>query len=165
MSYVMGSDHLPIIIELNNGTTRLVNNQAKPSKWKSKHVDWTWTPFTEEVEKSLPLSEGLSIDQKVKKFNSILIDAGYRHVGKTKHKRNNLCLTPAVKTAIKKGNILRKDLNAASRQEWLDACQEARRLTEESKVDHWVEFLDELEEERDHGKTWRMIRHTKQHGP
>ena len=62
---VMGSDHLPIIIELNNGTTRLVNNQAKPSKWKSKHVDWTWTPFTEEVEKSLPLSEGLSIDQKV----------------------------------------------------------------------------------------------------
>ena len=152
----MGSDHLPIILELNNGTTRLVNNQAKPSKWKSKHVDWT--PFTEEVEKSLPLSEGLNIDQKVKQFNSILIDAGYRHVGKTKPKRNNLCLTPAVKTAIKKRNILRKDLNAASRQEWLDACQEARRLTEESKVDHWVEFLDELEEERDHSKTWRMIR-------
>ena len=55
----MGSDHLPIILELSNGTTRLVNNNAKPSKWKAKNVDYT--PFTEEVEKCFPLTEGMTI--------------------------------------------------------------------------------------------------------
>ena len=100
------------------------------------------------------------IDQKTKLFNSALVNAGIMHIGKTKPKRNNLCLTAPVKTAIKKRNSQQpeKNLTVANRQNWIVACQEAARLSEETKLEHWVEFLEELSEEGDHAKTWRMIR-------
>ena len=151
----LGSDHLPIIFEIDNGNTRLVNNSPKPARWKSKNVDWD--AFSAEVESHFPLDESLTVNEKVSAFNSILIQAANTHVGKTKPKRTNPWMTSKVRTAVKKRNRLRKEVST-KRVEWLSACQEVKEVTQEAKTEAWSNYLDTLESDPDASKTWKVIR-------
>ena len=75
------SDHLPVYIKVNNSVATLKPSQRRP-KWKS-NVDWT--KFTNEVEDNIvKVTSSLSMKEKVETFNSVLIEAAKKHVGKIK---------------------------------------------------------------------------------
>ena len=66
-------------------------------------------------------------------------------------------VTPAVRTAVRKRNQLRRVVQT-KRKEWLDACNEVRRLIEDSKRKAWEDFLLEAEYSVDPSEMWRVIR-------
>ena len=154
----LGSDHLPIIIELQNCTTRTHQVPKRyRQRWKRTKVDWH--SFAEQIEEKLEGSYHRTdnLNQRVKVFTRIMTDAGYTHVGKTTPRVNRVYMTPAVQTAVKKRNLLRRDI-ANKRVEWLEACREVKELTKEAKEQSWVDYLGELEDDPDPTRVWRTIK-------
>merc|ERR1711963_575370 len=68
----------------------------------TSNVDWK--QFTQEVEDNIEKVTGsMSMKEKVDTFNSVLIEAGKKHVGKTKvGGRRKACITPPVRAAIRR---------------------------------------------------------------
>ncbi len=61
--------------------------------------------------------------------------------------------TPALRDAIKQRNILRRTVQS-NRVEYLVACGEVRRLSEEARRAKWEEFLADLEGNPDPAKAF-----------
>jgi ribonuclease HI len=156
----LGSDHLPIIIEMKNGKTRTHQTPKKfRNRWKRGKVDWTG--FQEEIEQKLNGSYrrnyDISFDCRVKRFTDILINAGYNNIGKTAPRTSKIWLSPAVKTAIKKRNNFRRDL-LNKRREWLESCKEVSEMISEEKEKAWIDYLDDMETNPDPARVWRTIK-------
>ena len=122
----MGSDHLPITIELECEVNATKPGAARP-RWNSKGVDWA--VFSSEVERraeEFSTSDKLCV--RVKTFNEILRSAARVAVGRTKpRKTNNTPMTPRIKTLAKKKNMLRRNWRTR-REEWLEACRETKEM-------------------------------------
>ncbi len=65
--------------------------------------------------------------------------------------------TPALRDAIKQRNTLRRTVQA-NRVEYLAACGEVRRLSEEARRGKWEEFLADLEGNPDPARAWNLIK-------
>ena len=82
----LGSDHMPIVIEVKNERTRRHTHCKKQRRrWRNAKADWP--NFTNQVEKKIEEITGMEspddFSKKVAEFNKILVQAGYDHVGKT----------------------------------------------------------------------------------
>ena len=154
----MGSDHLPVVFEITNDTSKTIPVPKKSTlRWKRKKVDWP--AFTAEIEEKLDgtYRRKDDIHRRVENFNKVLIDAGWNHIGKTQPKRKEQLLSPKVKSAIKKRNRLRDEIGC-KRAEWIQACQEVNEMIANDKESAWIEFLDDLEFDPDAAKVWSLIR-------
>ncbi len=156
----LGSDHLPIILEIKNCKTRTHQIPKKSRlRWKSAKVDRIG--FTNEIEKKLSESykrdEDISFDRRVNRFTDTLINSGYNNIGKTAPRASKIWLSPAVKTAIKKRNAFRRDLKN-KRLEWLESCREVNQMISEEKERAWIDYLDEMDTNPDPSKVWRTIK-------
>ena len=149
------SDHLPFYIKVNNSVATLKPSQRRP-KWKS-NVDWT--KFTNEVEDNIvKVTSSLSMKKKVETFNSVLIKAAKKHVGKIKSGgRRKPCITPTVRTALRRRNGLRKDITS-NKKEWKEAVKEGRRLKIKAKTQAWKDYLEEAINEKEDSKIFKIIR-------
>ena len=98
-----GSDHLPILIEVNN-KVKHVNNLDSKVKWKSRDVDWE--VFKETVEQeilNIDETKVLSTKEEFRQYNKIQTSTAEIHVGETKASRNTKdWMTPHVRAAIRK---------------------------------------------------------------
>lgn len=150
----IGSDHLPIVIEINNTHTNIRNKPHRRSRWKT---NGNWAEFQDEIEGKMPMEKCDSYNQHVHNFNKILIAAGKNHIGKTKPKSGKSWINPKVRAAIRKRNQLRKHVKE-KREEWLEACRDARVIAEEAKEESWINFIGDLENDPDTTKVWRTIR-------
>ena len=120
----LDSDHLPIVTEIKHSEVQTISTTPFSFRWKSKNVDWA--AFRQAVEDNIvPDREFTSLSERVAVFNEILIEAGNKHVGKTKPSRTKFAMNPKVKALVKKRNRLRKEV-ATKRKEWLEAAEEAR---------------------------------------
>ena len=100
----------------------------------------------------------MSMKEKVDAFNSVLIEAGKKHVGKIKvGGRRRACITPPVRAAIRRRNRLRKNMRT-NREEWKEASKEVRDLKREAKEQAWKDYLNEAINEKDDTKVYRIIR-------
>ncbi len=70
-----------------------------------------------------------------------MVSAAAKHVGLTKPKPWS---TPALRDAVKLCYTLRRTV-LSKREEYLAACGEERRLSEEARRTKWEEFLADLE--------------------
>ena len=152
----MGSDHSPIVLELKASDIQSISTTPLRTRWKSKGVDWE--AFRNEVESSLPYDHShLSLGDRIAVFNDILIEAGNRHVGKTKPSRTKFAMNPKVRTLVKKRNWYRKNIRT-HRAEWITAVQEVRQARDEAKLEAWTDFVEDLENSDDVSKVWRTIK-------
>ena len=104
----LGSDHMPIIIEVKHENTQRHAMKQRRARWKRTKADWG--SFTEQIEKKLESAETpepVSFPQKVANFNKLLVQAGYDHVSKTSPKNNDSWMNPTIRGALKKRNLLR----------------------------------------------------------
>ena len=154
----LGSDHMPIIIEVKHENTQRHAMKQRRARWKRTKADWG--SFTEQIEKKLESAETpepVSFPQKVANFNKLLVQAGYDHVGKTSPKSKDSWMNPTIRGALKKRNLLRREVGR-KRREWLQACAEAQELIDDAKNKAWEDYLSEVEFSVDPSEMWRVIR-------
>ena len=98
----LGSDHLPIVVQVKLKITATRHQANNRPRWKRNGVDWE--PFRAAVEEAvLELNENEPLVKRISQFNSTLISATKEHVGKCKRgPRSNDWITPEVRAAINK---------------------------------------------------------------
>ena len=153
------SDHLPIVTSISCKTHHQPVLGAR-ARWRSQGVDWK--EFTKEVEEKMEesmMGVVTNIHERVKRLNSIMMEAAYKHVGKVKprKKKRNLWLTPTVRGCIRKRNKLRRDLKT-NRKEWLDACKETNDAIREAKTECWREVVEGAINSEEEGKVWSFVK-------
>ena len=151
----MGSDHSPIVIEVSDAVPQTITSTPLRTRWSRKKADWA--AYREEVENNLHNVSDSSMTNMVRSFTNIMIEAGKKHVGKTKPTKSKFAMNPKVKALVKKRNRLRKEVST-KRVEWIQAARDVREAREEAKVEAWSEFVETLETDPDSGKVWRVIR-------
>ena len=150
------SDHLPIKVVIQS----VVHHQplfTQEARWKRNGVNWE--NFRKEVENRV---SGLKLEPNMKRrahrFDQILKDAAIIHVGKTKPgRKTNTVITPTVNAALKKRNKLRKKVST-HREEWIEACKEARDATNKAKEQSWKDLLDSAISDIDDSRLWKIIK-------
>ncbi len=140
MGEYLGSDHLPITIEL-RCQTPVASDLHKRARWNIRDVNWQ--AFSEAVNESVRSFQvqGMKLRHHIRRLNRAMISAAAKHVGKSKPGRKTKpWSTPALRDAIKQRNTLRRTVHS-NRVEYLAACGEVRRLSEEARRAKWEEFL------------------------
>ncbi len=138
----LGSDHLPITIEL-RCQTLVASDSHKRDRWNTRDV--YWQAFTEAVEESVRSFQAQYMNIRIRRLNRAVVSAAAKHVGKSKPSRKTKPRsTPALRDAIKQRNALRRAVQS-NRVEYLAACVEVRRLSEETRRTKLEEFLAVLE--------------------
>ena len=83
----LGSDHMPIIIEVKHENTQRHSMKQRRTRWKRTKADWG--SFTEQIGKKLDSAETpepVSFPLKVANFNKLLVRAGYDHHSRSTEK-------------------------------------------------------------------------------
>ncbi len=109
--------------------------------------DVNWQAFSEAVEESVRSChvQDMNLRHRISRLNRTMISAAVKHVGKSKHGRKTKpWSTPALRDAIKQRNSLRRTVQS-NRVEYLAACSEVMRLSEEARRAKWEEFLADIE--------------------
>ena len=150
------SDHLPILVTI-NASIQHQSIFGKAARWRKNGVDWN--AFRQEAEATCDtFTSEQNATVRVLRFNTALIEAAQKHVGKTKPgPRTKTHMTPTVRAALKKRNKLRKDVKN-NRQAWLDACKEAQEEINNAKEDSWRDLLEDTMEEANDSKLWGVIK-------
>jgi ribonuclease HI len=151
-----GSDHMPILITLQTK----VNYQpvlGRRPRWKSKGVDWSaFTKAVDEYVQKLTPTESMKHQQC--RFAEALINAAKSHVGKVKPgARTKVWMNPAIRTAIRKRNGLRRDIKN-KRREWLESCKEVNDAIRNAKTESWRNLLEDAVAADDDTLLWRIIK-------
>ena len=123
-------------------------------------------PFREELElrlqqgswPELPLPcKPLDINRRITSFHKLVLEVATEKVPKTKPGSNTRSyLTPAIRSLIKKRNLLRKEVTTR-RVEWLQSCREVRNAIEDERQRSWINFIEETEFSTDPSKIWRVF--------
>ena len=153
------SDHSPIILEISDGCTQTISTTPFRTRWKSKNVNYD--AFRKDVEEAIPSdSSHLSLGDRIKVFNDILIEAAKIHIGKSKPSKTKFAMNPHVRDKVRKRNRLRKTAHTSRerRAEWLEAASQVKAAREEAKLDAWSTFVETLEVDDDVSKVWRVIK-------
>ncbi len=140
----LGSDHLPITIEL-RCQTPVTSDPHKRARWNTRDVNWQ--VLSEAVEESVRIfqAQDRNLRLRIRRLNRAMISAAAKHVGKSKPDgKTKLWSTSALRNAIKQRNTLRRTVQS-NRVEYLAACGEVRWLLEEARRTKWDEFLADLE--------------------
>jgi hypothetical protein len=153
-----GSDHLPILITVETQVHYQPVVGKKRQRWRDKDVDWK--KFHDAFEDSFTENPSASVKTKVDEFTKLLTDTASKHVGKVKvGKHSKTWINPAIRTAIRKRNKLRKSLKTKKqRQDWLTACKDVNDQIHKSKTDSWRELLEDAIAAEDDSKLWRIIK-------
>ena len=157
----LGSDHMPIVIEVKNERTRCHTHCKKQRRRRWRNAKADWPNFTNQVEKKIEEITGMDspddFSKKVAEFNKILVQAGYDHVGKTSPRNKESWMNSKIRAKVKNRNFLRRQVGQ-KRREWLDACAEVQQMVDEAKQKAWEDYLSEVEFNVDPSEMWRVIR-------
>ena len=155
------SDHLPIYITINSS----VKHQSvfgKRPRWRNNGVNWA--DFTQEVEDML--SAELNTDgtlkgkltNQIQQFTDILVQAGYKHIGKVKPgRKTRVWLTPPVRAAIRQRNSLRRKIKS-HRKEWIEQCKVVKEEITNAKEQKWREIVEDAIDTADDKKIWSFVK-------
>ena len=154
------SDHLPITIEMSQ---RIPHQPVFGSTARWRKTGVCWKSFRDDIESTTQdLPPEPSLANRVTRFNQILTDAGYKHVGKSKPgPRTRSYMTPTVRAAIKKRNHLRRKAKLKQRgwrEEWLQSCEDVNAKIADAKEQCWHDLLADTMTEADDAKIWRVIK-------
>ena len=153
----LGSDHLPIIITVDNIPTKRHVKKQRRRRWRRKGGDWIG--FCQRVEERLGTAgdQNTGINERVKRLNDILIEAGKEFIGTSVPRTSSSWMNPGVRAKVRKRNQLRRDI-ANKRSEWLEACKEANIAVQNAKQEAWVQYLEEIEFGASPDELWRIIK-------
>ena len=141
----MDSDHSPIVLEMKNSDVQTSGTLPSRARWRTKDIDWA--SFRKEIEENISEEPLTNLSQRVSRFNDLLLQAGNKHVTKTKPSRTvKFTMNPRVKALVRKRNHLRLEVKT-KRKEWLEAVAEARIARAEAKDTAWSAFVESLEYE------------------
>ena len=153
----LGSDHLPIIITVDNIPTKRHVKKQRRRRWRRKGGDRIG--FCQRVEERLGTAgdQNTGINERVKRLNDILIEAGKEFIGTSVPRTSSSWMNPGVRAIVRKRNQLRRDI-ANKRSEWLEACKEANIAVQNAKQEAWVQYLEEIEFGASPDELWRIIK-------
>ena len=99
----LGSDHLPIIFEVGDEYNRRHEQKQRRRRWRRRNADWeAFTRFAEEGVEALQNQDPGPLKSRVRRFNSLLTEAGRKHVGKTAPRGNSCWMNATIRTALRK---------------------------------------------------------------
>ncbi len=153
----LGSDHLPITIEL-RCQTPVTSDPHRRARWNTRDVNWQ--AFSEVVKESVRSFQvqDMHLRIHIRRLNRAMISAAAKHVGKSKpYKKTRPWSAPALLHAIKQHYILRRTAQS-NRVKYLAACGEVRRLSEDAHRKKWEKFLADLEGNPDPVRAWNLIK-------
>ena len=155
----LGSDHLPILSELDLAVHVLSEEQPR-LRWNWKKADWP--AYSETLDQSVlkyrTRWDHDSLSENISFLTGAMIAAAHEHIGMVRAKRlGKEWMTPEVAEAIWVRNRLGRDI-AEQRSEWIEACQHVRALTAEAKRKNWEEFVRTLEGHTQFIRAWGVIR-------
>jgi ribonuclease HI len=164
---VLGSDHVPILCEMDLETRTLAEDEPR--------LVWTWagctdpTAYSQAVDREIvaarDTTEGWSLTEKSDFLRATILEAAKAHVGMVRIKGpGREHMTPEVLAATRRRNNLGRDL-ARNRVAWVEACIEARSLSSVSRQVWWEAFLESLEEHSGSSRTWGVTRRLLGAGP
>ncbi len=89
--------------------------------------------------------QDMKLRHRIRRLNRAMISAAAMHVGKSKpDSKTKPWSTSALRDAIKHRNTVRRTVQS-NRMEYLAACGEVRRLSEEARRAKWEELLVDLD--------------------
>ena len=92
------------------------------------------------------------------RFAEALINAAKSHLGKVKPgAHTKVWMNPAIRTAIRKRNGLRRDIKN-KRREWLESCKEVNDAIRNAKTESWRNLLEDAVAADDDTLLWRIIK-------
>jgi hypothetical protein len=142
----MGSDYLPILIQVECKIKALKENPTTPLRWKTKEVNYK--AFSQEVESKIgEAADNMekSLKQMTTFFTSTIKETAEKHIGKIKRRGSGReWLTPEIKSAIKNRNRLRRDVHN-NREEWVNECRRVQDLGKVAKEERWKNFIEETD--------------------
>ena len=155
----MGSDHYPIMVELECGLTAV--KAADPGlRWKWAKANWEG--YRAEVEEKVEAVRGEVESWSVGKQSDFLVDsmlsAAKVHVGQAKAtSAGKAWMTEEIRHAVKRRNLLRTTV-AANREEWIGACREVQEMVRASKEERWKDFLEDAVDGANPNKMWETVK-------
>ena len=156
----MGSDHLPILINIECQVSSLKPILTKELRWNWNKADFNgFSLYVEDAMKVIPNDiAAASVDARMNFLNDIIIEAAYKFIGKAKYSTNDkVWLTREIRTAIKARNQLRRSI-ATHRSEWTTACRVVKDLIKVKKEERWIDFLADSEHNADPNRIWSTIK-------
>ena len=121
----MGSDHLPILINIECQVSSLKPILTKELRWNWNKADFNrFSLYIEDAMKEIRNNiAAASMDARINFLNDIIIEAANKFIGKVKYSTNDkVWLTREIRTAIKARNQLRRSI-ATNPSEWTTACR------------------------------------------
>ena len=118
----MGSDHLPIVIDIECNIATINPPPVTELRWNWSSANFT--AFTKTIEDAARnFTNDSSISHRMELLNSTILKAAAEHIGKVKATKNSKeWMTREIRSAIKERNRLRR-LVGSRREEWIDACR------------------------------------------
>ena len=151
-----GSDHLPILISLQT-KVRFQPVLGRIPRWRSNGVDWD--AFQKGADEAISqFAPTASMKHQECRFAEALVNAAKIHVRKVKPgKRTKVWMSPAVRTAIRKRNRLRRQIKS-KRREWLESCKEVNQTIRDAKTESWRNLLEGALAAENDTLLWRIIK-------
>lgn len=161
--YLYGSDHLPVLINLNN-RTKVVERQS--NTWNLKRANWP--KFTELIRNSLHINEGLSdANQSVEYLSSCILKAAENSIETYSSQRrppvpwwNSECHT-AIKQSKQAYNTLKRHNNPENLSNFKLLRARARYIIKQSKKRSWEEYTSTMTSSTSLSEVWHKVRRIK----
>ena len=153
----LGSDHFPIVYEIDIGKRKYPNPPKK--KWLLKKCDWR--NFRELVTKSMNEKEMPEHPGEATKWlNNIILYGMRKSCPKGYKKTYKPWFNDECKAArLKRKEAAQKDLrNPINRENWRQEVIRTRQVIAKAKQKNWRDFICTLNARTEPGKVWRVIR-------
>ena len=152
----IGSDHLPIIIDLSMG--KVLPTSKPERKWLLNRADWPG--LRAQMDNGVHAVRMTDPAEAVKDFTNLMLDGSYGHIPMGFNKKHKPWFTDECCYAIvHRTQCAKKDLRVAANWDaWKNACINARSVVVEAKRTAWRSFLNTLNARTDPSKVWGVIR-------
>ena len=157
---ISGSDHYPLLCEVDVTPICLAESEPKKLKWRMDTADWDG--YTAEVERRVgecDLPTRATLSAKVNFITFSMTQAARAHVGMYRTKKSGRSwITPELKLATQRRNALGRRI-AENRIAWLEACREVRRLSIAAKRESWRSYVESIGKDGNSSSTkvWGVI--------
>ena len=140
-----GSDHYPLLCEVDVSPITLVESGGKKLRWNLGAGDWDgYRARMERKVEECQLPPSATLSQKVTFVTDAILSAANTHVGSIRVRQHGRTwMTPELKLAIQRRNALGRRI-ADNRLAWLEACREVRLLTITAKKQSWHSYVERM---------------------
>ena len=155
----LGSDHIPILLEV-GVSTHDRNSLRRVTRWAFKKADWSeYLRETEERFTQFNL-KALDCPQKAcREYTKIVYKTATKHIPRGCRKCPKPWWNEEVEETTKDRQRKTAHVDQENKDAWIEACQKAKSAISEAKSNSWKNYVEtELSDRTDPSRLWNTIR-------